>query len=302
MIKIIICLMILSMNVFAQNNNFTKDDGSFDWESYLNSDTKAHAYNDTNTLVRLFQYYDEVKDDPFSLSTLSNDIVTKIYNFSNFFNYARFYNSSRDRLIGYYKNLPLQYGYGNTNEVIINNINQILYDNIDKFDVKDKKEKKESLYWFINNQIDERELFDNIRSAYLGEENKLIKIELRNSDNPENGLTIKYNGRVVDGILGEKKDFEYTIDYNGKKDVKIKLVNMRVAYLDNPSLFGSYMNNNEIKTYYNDVVALIIDDNKYLMYSGFRYPTTVQSKIFHNPKIRDLNNHEDGIINVEILK
>jgi len=262
MIKIIIFFMVFTLSVFAQEN-YMKEDGTFDWESYLGYgvNVKERAYNDTNTLIQLFNHYDKVKDDPFSLQTLSNDIVSSVYSSGNY-----------DSFFDYYYGDVVVGGYDSDSDQL-HNMYKILYDNMHKFDVRDSKGKKDSLEWFLNNQIHEVKLFYEIRSAFLlGEENKVIEIKLRNSDDETNGLTIKYNGKVVGGILGRRTDYEYTIDYNGKKDVKIKYAKLRIDRISER--------------------AILIGENNYFYYNnyGYRY------------KIRDLNNHEDGITSVEIIK
>ena len=269
MIKIIIFFMLFTLSVFAEDN-YMKEDGTFDWENYLDGDMEGRAYSDTNALIQLFNHYDIVKDDPFRLQTLSNDIVENIYNgygfFGDFGDARLDHYSDRDKLHNMYK---------------------ILYDNIDKFDVEDSRKKKESLEWFLSKQIHEVKLFIEIHSAYSSDyaedKNKLFKIELRNSDDEVNGLIIKHNGRVVPGILGHKIDYEYTIDYNGKKDVKIKYAKLRI-------------NTKTVRNGFFDADVLLIGDSQYYiiynMYNNWDY----------NYKIRDLNNHEDTITSVEIIK
>ncbi len=289
--------LVVSLMVFA-NNDFTKPDGNFDWENYLNTEYyfKEQSYN-TNALIRLFQHYDKVKDDPFSMTTLSNDIVSNIYN--NVYEWGD-YDTSRY----FFHKRPSYIMIDKMNIETLKNKNmyKILYDNIDKFDVEYKVEKKQSMLWFLNDEINEVELFNEIRNAYLVEENKLTEINIINSDDKINGLTIKYNGRVVGGILGGRTDFEYTIDYNGKKDIKVKLVNMRITFLDKPSFYGAYLNDNDKpRNNYGDVIALIIGDDKYCMSANF-YSTSVMEEIFETKKIRDFKNHEDGIVNIEIIE
>ena len=318
MIKIVIFFMAFTLSVFA--NDYMKEDGTFDWESYLESDVKQKAYNDTNTLIQLFNYYDKVKDDPFSLGTLSNDIVNRIYNSDNFFyreTYPIYYGKSLSHYSYGHYDVTINNNYGNrlsddngnsyydTDTNIFYSMYQILYDNIHKFDFGIKKEKKQATEWFLNNQIHEVKLFNEIRNAYLGEENKLIEIKLRNSGDEVNGLVIKYNGKPVAGILGERRDFEYTIDYNGKKDVKVRSANIKVSYLDKRSSFlGVRFDDENAKPekYNNEPFALIIDENKYYMYASYTLPTSIMRKIFETEKIRDLNNHEDDITRVEIIK
>ena len=270
--------MVFTLSVFAEDN-YMKEDGTFDWENYLEHDVKRKAYNDTNTLIQLFNYYDTVKDDPFSLSTLSNDIVTSIYNQDYFFyNYDVSINNEYGDYV--YDDDGNSYYDIDTNRFY--NIYQIIYDNIDKFDIENSRIKKDSLEWFLNKQIHEVKLFIEIHSAYSSDyaedKNKLFKIELRNSDDEVNGLIIKHNGKVVPGILGHKIDYEYTIDYNGKKDVTIKYAKIRINTTDN----GFF-----------DVDVLLIGKSNYY---------AIDWNSDYGDKIRDFNNHEDGITSVEIIK
>ena len=284
MIKIIIFFMLFTLSVFAEDN-YMKEDGTFDWENYLEYGVKRKAYSDTNTLIQLFNYYDIVKDDPFSLSTLSNDIVSSIYNDSSFFDsYGDVYSDIYDE---YDKNGEEYY-----------NMYKILYDNIDKFDIEDKKEIRQSLEWFLNDKLNEVKLFDEISYQFInGEENNLIKIELPNSDDEVNGLTIKHNSKVVAGILGGRTDYEYTMNYNGKKDVRVKHSKLEITY-EAESPWGG--ENYKASGIFN---VVLIGKNSYYIYEA-RYMGEPGSGMLHRfkSKIRDLNNHEDGITSVKIIK
>ena len=299
--------MVFTFSLFAED--YMKEDGTFDFGKYFEYNVKIKAHNDTNTLIKLFSHYDKVKDDPFSLSTLSNDIVKYIYHSSSFFDSYDFDIIINDDF-GYYildddgSYLLDDDGNYYTDMNRFNDIYQILYDNIDSFDINNKNKIKKSLEWFLNNQIHEAKLFNEIRDIFVaGEENKLIKIKLRNFDDKTNGLIIKHKGKVVPGILGLRTDYEYTIDYNGKKDVKIKYVVLRITYLDRPSLFGAYITDDAPTEYYATAGSILINENNYYVYGSFDYPTEVQRLIFSRYIWhRDFNKHEDGIVNVEIVK
>lgn len=266
---------------------YVKEDGGFDWQNYMKN-SSIYYYN-TDALSRLFKHYDKVKNNPFQLGTLSNNIVSFYNSKAKFNEYNDVVISSNATEVKYYQDAY-----------------KILHDNIDKFDVVNKKEKKQSMEQFVNNQINEATLFYQIRSAYLNNDrqDEIIKIELRNSDDKKNGLVIKYNGEVVDGILGNKRDFEYTIDYNGKKNVKIKLVKINIYYNDIPTLFG-VETSNEKKEFGLTGLSVLMVGNRYCFryYDAYDYyASDTKKQIFLSYKIRDWNKHEDGITRVEIAK
>lgn len=290
MIKIVVFFMVFTLSVFAENY----------WESYLEYNVKHRAYNDTNTLIRLFNHYDNVKDDPFSLGSLSNKIVANIYNSHSGIGDNRDYHFF-DGYGDVFTYISGDSYYPNNEQFY--NMYKVLYDNMHKFDIE--KKVRDGLELFVDNKINEMRLFYEIIYAFTGvdyqlmyafangvEESELVKIELLNSDDEINGLTIKHNGKVAPGMLNRRTDYEYTIDYNGKKNVKIKYAELKIIYPAYRFWSGEAYENSMA------VHSILIGENNYYIY----YNIYISSQFGDEYKIRDLNNHEDGIIRVEIIK
>lgn len=202
------------------------DSGSEVWKDLMlergsNGSSYFHTivFSYPGVLRGLFDYYYKVKDNPFldlNLSSFVGDIFNEPVGYSTicFFN-------------DYGKNIS----YGAENAIDdgflenVKDVYNIILDQMDNFDVEDRDVKKLTIDYLLNDQIDERSLVENLHDLLCSYGGVIHKVRyLRNLNHSVNGLTIKYQGSVVDGILGGYPDFEYQLDYNEKKEVSFRKV------------------------------------------------------------------------------
>ncbi len=250
--------------------------GSEEWKDFLYGGSYYGSDEFHPTICRypgalrgLFAHYEKVKDNPF-LDLDFSKVVSEIFNKK--ISYSRIYFFDYyGKNISYGAEDAIEDGYLDTTKEVY----KILSEQMDNFEVPYKEDIKETIRYLLNDEIDERLLFQQLYEMLNYSSGAIYKVEdIRNLTHPTNGLILKYQGTVVDGILGGYPDFEYHLDYNGKKDISFKRAELVVTLMPE-------FNERPLVT---DAVFIgddfyIFEINKYLTYRSYDININGEDKV-----------------------
>ncbi len=276
---VLVGLCLMTIGAFGQEEEI-------DWAKYIENFVFNMEISNPQKIRDFFEYYESVKDNPFEVGTMAEDIKEKFANTGQYEPYDEYGNFNNISM-----NQPVD-GEMKRNYVEVANILCEYRKYIDFSGAV-----YAGLQHFIKDEVNELEMFTSIASiikvdGWAGiKENAIVPIKLKNPHvSPENALVIKYKGKAVDGVLGKRAEFAYSIDYNGKKDVNMQYINLKVDFN------GRLHRGSEQKHTAIDFPALLIGDSYFFIDSdsiSLAYPA------LEGYKIRSFDKHEDGITKVQ---
>ena len=283
---ILVSLMyVVSLCVFAQEKN------SSDWSYYLNNlwvNFEENLFSKPETLEELFKFYEKVKDNPFEVGNLEEDINT-VFSGRGW--------DGKD-LYDSYGNLYILNGLDSKEDSFIGNVYKVattLYNNAHNINFDSLT--YNALIAFLTHSVNETELYSQIAHYYWrGDKNIVHKLYFENPFiKEEYKPVLKYNEKEVEGILGRRADISYTIDYNDWKDLPIQFVNLAIDFMGNQ--WSHYDYRGVDKKMEGNFPAILIGKNHYYLCSvyweGIRHPAEYK-------QIRTFDTHLDKISSVEI--
>ncbi len=290
-IILVAILCVMSLCIYAQEKT------SSDWSYYLDNlwrNFEENLYAHPETLQEFFTFYEEVKDNPFEVGTLKEDI-NDAFTINGFDGHNLYDN---------YGNLYILNELEDKDGIFINNVYavaQILYDNVHNINFETST--YNALTALLTNSVNEIELYSQIAYYYYkGEKNVIHKLEFVNPFIKEEYKPIlKYNGKEVEGILGERADISYTIDYNGAKDIPIRFANLSIEFRGNQWTTDDLRG--EDKDMEADFPAILISENHYYL-CPISWGAWTGNYVRHpgeKKRIRTFDTHYDSITSVEII-